>query len=204
MNLTFKLGATEALVWAVDLPSQTPIANAPITIYDDVGNQIGSGTTDKNGLWKGAVGRAIIRRMPCLARQAMKILRWLPAVGDRASTPGTLVIHNACSRRTLKSICIRIAPSIVPGKQYISGVWHGRHSMDVMNCRPSTPFRLYCGTRMELQLSNLKLQLSPYGTFNGEFKLSQDAVPGYYTSRTALSNFIFHSRSRNIASQRST
>src|SRR6185436_17751519 len=56
VNLTFKLGATEALVWAVDLPSQTPIANAPITIYDDVGNQIGSGTTDKNGLWKGEVG----------------------------------------------------------------------------------------------------------------------------------------------------
>jgi hypothetical protein len=26
INLTFKLGATEALVWAVDLPSQTPIA----------------------------------------------------------------------------------------------------------------------------------------------------------------------------------
>ncbi|HET6822525.1 MAG TPA: Ig-like domain-containing protein, partial [Anaerolineales bacterium] len=37
VNLTFKLGATEALVWAVDLPSQTPVANAPVTIYDDVG-----------------------------------------------------------------------------------------------------------------------------------------------------------------------
>ncbi len=56
VNLTFKLGATEALVWAVDLPSQTPVANAPIAIYDETGNQIGSGTTDKDGLWKGEVG----------------------------------------------------------------------------------------------------------------------------------------------------
>jgi hypothetical protein len=55
VNLTFKLGATEALVWAVDLPSQTPVANAPVAIYDDTGNQIGSGTTDENGLWKGEV-----------------------------------------------------------------------------------------------------------------------------------------------------
>jgi hypothetical protein len=43
VNLTFKLGATEALVWAVDLPSQTPVANAPITIYDDQGEPLGSG-----------------------------------------------------------------------------------------------------------------------------------------------------------------
>jgi hypothetical protein len=32
VNLTFKLGATEAFVWAVDLPSQTPVANTPIVI----------------------------------------------------------------------------------------------------------------------------------------------------------------------------
>src|SRR4030095_2842120 len=56
VNLTFKLGATEALVWAVDLPSQTPVANAPVTIYDAAGNQMISGTTDEDGLWKGAVG----------------------------------------------------------------------------------------------------------------------------------------------------
>ncbi|HSM70759.1 MAG TPA: hypothetical protein VK851_04385, partial [Anaerolineales bacterium] len=42
VNLMFKLGATEALVWAVDLPSQTPVANAPVTIYDRGGNTVAS------------------------------------------------------------------------------------------------------------------------------------------------------------------
>src|SRR5262245_37826459 len=59
VNLTFKLGATEAFVWAVDLPSQIPVANAPIVIYDNTGNQLGSGTTDENGLWKGAVAERL-------------------------------------------------------------------------------------------------------------------------------------------------
>ena len=59
VNLTFKLGATEALVWAVDLPSQTPVTNTPIVIYDSTGNQLGSGTTDENGLWKGTVNERL-------------------------------------------------------------------------------------------------------------------------------------------------
>ncbi|MDQ2693271.1 MAG: Ig-like domain-containing protein, partial [Chloroflexota bacterium] len=46
VNLTFKLGATEALIWAVDLPSKEPVANAPVAVYDEAGNQIGGGTTD--------------------------------------------------------------------------------------------------------------------------------------------------------------
>ncbi|HXD11269.1 MAG TPA: Ig-like domain-containing protein, partial [Anaerolineales bacterium] len=46
VNLTFKRGATEAFVWAVDLPSQTPVANVSVAIYDNAGNQLGSGTTD--------------------------------------------------------------------------------------------------------------------------------------------------------------
>ena len=55
VNLTFKLGATEALVWAVDLPSQTPIADTTVALYDGAGNPLASGTTDENGLWKGPV-----------------------------------------------------------------------------------------------------------------------------------------------------
>src|SRR5258706_335053 len=55
VNLTFKRGATTAFIWAADLPSQSPVANAPIVIYDTAGNQLGSGTTDANGLWQGAI-----------------------------------------------------------------------------------------------------------------------------------------------------
>ncbi|HSQ39084.1 MAG TPA: MG2 domain-containing protein, partial [Anaerolineales bacterium] len=41
------------------------------------------------------------------------------------------------------------------------------------------------------QLANINAQLSPYGTFNGQFELSQDAVPGYYTfQNTGLEFFL--------------
>src|SRR5690606_14214777 len=55
VNVTFKRSAKEALVWAVDLPSQTPVSGAQVVIYDSAGNALGSGTTDKNGLWQGAI-----------------------------------------------------------------------------------------------------------------------------------------------------
>ena len=42
-----------------------------------------------------------------------------------------------------------------------------------------------------MQLSNFDMQLSPYGTFNGEFNLSPDAVPGYYVFENQTFNLYF-------------
>ncbi len=41
------------------------------------------------------------------------------------------------------------------------------------------------------QASNLNMQLSPYGTFNGQFELSANATPGYYTFQNPALEFYF-------------
>jgi len=52
VNLTLKVSATEALVWAVDLRTQAPVQNMPVTLY--AGDAVlTSGITDENGLWRG-------------------------------------------------------------------------------------------------------------------------------------------------------
>ena len=52
LNLTFKIGATDALIWTVDLRTNEPVA-AAFTIYDEEGGKVISAQTDEQGLWYG-------------------------------------------------------------------------------------------------------------------------------------------------------
>ncbi|HJR79792.1 MAG TPA: Ig-like domain-containing protein, partial [Anaerolineales bacterium] len=180
VNLTLKLGATEALVWAIDLPSQTPIANAPVTIYDDMGNELGSGRTDGDGLWKGPVSAYTGQVYAMLGSPGnenfglaanswgMGIYAWDFGYAQRVQPPHT-EIYLYTDR-----------PIYRPGQTvYFRGVarqaFNGRYELPPVNSVP-----LVLRDPNGLELANLELQLSPYGTFNGEFELSPEAVPGYY------------------------
>lgn len=180
VNLTLKLGATEALVWAVDLPSQTPIANAPVTIYDDMGNELGSGRTDGDGLWKGPVSAYTGQVYAMLGSPGsenfglaanswgMGIYAWDFGYAQRVQPPHT-EIYMYTDR-----------PIYRPGQTvYFRGVarqaFNGRYELPPVNTVP-----LVLRDPNGVELASLELQLSPYGTFNGEFELSPEAVPGYY------------------------
>lgn len=181
VNLTFKLGATEALVWAVDLPSQTPVPGAPVTIYDEGGNVIGSGTTGSNGIWQGAVTRGVGQVHAMLASPGspnfalatnnwnVGINAWDFGYAQRVQPPHT-EIYLYTDR-----------PIYRPGQTvYYRGIvreaFNGRYELPYVTSVP-----ILLNDAQGTQLANINAQLSPYGTFNGQFELSQDAVPGYYT-----------------------
>ena len=181
VNLTFKLGATEALVWAVDLPSQTPVSGVPVTIYDDAGNVLGSGTTDGNGLWQGTVSEREGQVYAMLGSPSdqyfalavnswnMGINAWDFGYTQRVQAPHT-VIYMYTDR-----------PIYRPGQTvYYRGIvrqaFDGRYELPSINSVP-----IILNDAQNTQLANINAQLSSYGTFNGQFELSQDAVPGYYT-----------------------
>jgi uncharacterized protein YfaS (alpha-2-macroglobulin family) len=191
VNLTFKLGATEALVWAVDLPSQTPVANAPITIYDDKGNEIASGTTDESGLWKGTVGAHGYQVYAMLGAPGdenfgMSVNNW--GWGINAWDFGYSQLVQAPHT---KIYMYTDRPIYRPGQTiYFRGVarqaFNGRYELPPINTIP-----LILRDANGVELSNFDMQLSPYGTFNGQFTLSQDAVPGYYTFENGPLEFYF-------------
>ncbi|MBN1178948.1 MAG: Ig-like domain-containing protein, partial [Anaerolineae bacterium] len=54
-HVTLKMSATEALVWVTDLRSAQPVADAPVRLLDRVGNQIGAGVTDADGIARFAI-----------------------------------------------------------------------------------------------------------------------------------------------------
>ena len=189
VNLTLKVGATEALVWAVDLPSQTPVANAVVTIYDDTGTPLGSGTTDESGLWKGAISEHegltyAILGAPGNENFAMAVNQWSWGFSawnfgyaQRVQKPHT-TIYMYTDR-----------PIYRPGqKVYFRGVarqaFNGRYELPPVN---TVPFILRDANGIEL--ASYDMQLSPYGTFSGEFTLSEEAVPGYYVFENATLEF---------------
>ena len=187
VNLTVKRGATETLVWAVDLPSQTPIPNAPITIYDDAGNQLAAGTTDDNGLWKGAI-----------TSDEGQIFAMLGAPGDdnfglafsnwnMGFSPWEFG-YNVNVRPPHTTIYMYTdRPVYRPGQTvYFRGVvrqaFNGRYELPSVNSIP-----IILRDANGLQTLTITAQLSPYGTFNGQYQLPDYAAPGYYTfENTAL------------------
>jgi len=191
VNLTFKRGATEALVWAVDLPSQSPVANAPLTIYDEAGNPLGSGTTDEDGLWKGAIPEyeGVAYAMlgaPGDENFALSVSSWNWGLNawDFGYTQRVQKPHTQIYMYTDR-------PIYRPGqKVYFRGVarqaFNGRYELPPVN---TIPFTLRDANG--IQVASYDMQLSPYGTFNGEFTLSEEAVPGYYVFENAPLEFYF-------------
>ena len=55
VQITYKISDEDVLVWAVDLRSNTPAANTPISIYSEDGTVLASGQTDEQGLFRSAV-----------------------------------------------------------------------------------------------------------------------------------------------------
>lgn len=191
VNLTFKLGATEALVWAVDLPSQTPVANAPVVIYDDKGAQLGAGTTDSNGIWKGAIGdREQYSQAYAVVGQpgdetfGFAVSNWNFGIQayDFGYAQNIQKPHTQIYMYTDRPI-YRAGQTV-----YFKGVareaFNGRYQLPSITTIPVT-----LNDVNGVQLANLNLQLSPYGTFNGQYELPAEAVPGYYTFQNPALNF---------------
>src|SRR4030095_14745278 len=82
-------------------------------------------------------------------------------------------------------------PVYRPGQTvYFRGVareaFNGRYELPTVNTIPITLTDAN-GTK----LSDFNLQISPYGTCNGQFEIPAEAVPGYYTFTNQVLNFYF-------------
>ncbi|MEW6284665.1 MAG: Ig-like domain-containing protein [Chloroflexota bacterium] len=192
VNLTFKLGAADALVWAVDLSSQTPVAGAAVTLYDEGGNVLASGVTDANGLWQGAVSPVTGQVYAMLAAPgdpnfALAANTWNSGLNawdfgyeQNIQPPHTQIyFYTDC-------------PIYRPGQTvYYRGIvreaFNGRYELPAVTSVP-----IFLTDAQGTQLASINAQLSPYGTFNGQFELSQEAVPGHYIFQNSALNFFFY------------
>jgi len=52
-NLVMKIAPEQALIWATHLRDNTPLTDAPVSVYNTEGEQIAGGSTDEEGLFHG-------------------------------------------------------------------------------------------------------------------------------------------------------
>jgi len=143
INLTFKIGATDALLWATDLRTGEPVS-APFTIFDYEGETIVNARTDEQGLWQGEFtprgGGAIVpgRDEPTRGGRfrsgAILLEQWRCSLGiwhrlaPHAAGNGNLPVHRPFHLSPR-------ADGVLP-RRGAAGIQRPLHATGFVNCNP--------------------------------------------------------------------
>jgi uncharacterized protein YfaS (alpha-2-macroglobulin family) len=187
-HLTFKLSASDAFVWAVDLQSQQPVAGAPIAIYTQDGNQLASGQTASDGVFQAHIDRSaapfqsyfVVLAQPGEAQFGLAANDWNQGVGrTNFNIPGDDRPPH------LKVYLYSDRPVYRPGDElYFRAIarqaYNGRYRLPEMG---GLSLALYGTDGTELDRQNVPL--STTGSGHGQFKLPQDLPPGTYSLRSS-------------------
>ncbi len=185
--LTVKAGPDELLVWATDVNSGLPVADAPITIYDAKLGDVASGVTDADGVLQVAVPRAedYQARMAVLndgERFGVGMSIW--GNGIEGYSFGVPVDSQP---PPYNGYVYTDRPIYRPGQPvYYRGII--RAVDDASYTLPSDEvieIGIYEQNTGELLWSS-KVPLSEFGTFSGEYQIADDAPLGYYRLNVRL------------------
>ncbi len=180
-NLTLKYSVDNLLIWATDVNSGEPIANAPIKVYDDTASVVASGTTDSDGLLKLSIPRvdnldtARIAVLQTDTRFGFGDTDWSDGVNpwDFNQNPNYYPYPYRAYLYTER-------PLYRPGEPvYFRGII--RQENDVTYTAPdftSIPVRIIDDQGQVIY--DKTLPLTAYGTFSDSFNIAADASLGYY------------------------
>ncbi len=183
VHLTFKISASDVLVWATDLRTRSPVGGAPVTIFDEGGNPLANGFTGTDGVFKAAIP---LQKDPYSSYTAvvgqagadnfsLALSSWSQGVSGSDFNmpvdyqgPGTrlYMYTDRPIYRPGDTVYFRLA-----ARQALNG----RYSLPDL---PSLPVKVF--DSQGSQLASFDAPLSAYGTAHGEYHLFAGAAPGYY------------------------
>jgi uncharacterized protein YfaS (alpha-2-macroglobulin family) len=190
LQLTFKVSPTEALVWAVDLRTNTALPNTPVNIYGEDGATLASGQTDDQGVFRAPIPPLenpysltyAVAGQPGQETFGMALSSWSQGV-----EPWEFDIQAYPSPPGLKVYLYTDRPIYRPGQTvYFRAIarqaYNGRYSPPDIASLPLS----FTG-ELGQELASFDLPLSAFGSAHGEYLLSPNAAPGYYSIYSSAS-----------------
>ncbi len=192
VHLTFKLSPQEVFIWAVEGKSLTPLANAPLAIYDENGAILAQGQTDNQGIFRQATPTLTDawRNYYAVAYQPGHPLFGLAMPSWSSGVESwDFAIPFQFSPPSLKVYLYTDRPIYRPGQTvYLRAIvrqaFNARYALpDIV----TLPLRLLDPNGQEI--AKLDLPLSEFGTASGEFALPEDAQPGSYSINSPVAEY---------------
>jgi len=194
VHLTFKLSATQAFIWAVDLRDNSPVENAPITIYDSNGSSLTSGNTDADGIFEAAIPVKpdvydtyyAVLGSPGDGYFSLASSAWNS--GLQGFEYGIVTDYSGPSTQVY---IYTDRPIYRPGQtvNFRAIVRHARNGRYTLSDIGSLPINITDGNFQPVM--DMELPISEYGTALGSFTLSDEAPPGYYQINTPHGSLTF-------------
>ncbi len=189
-SLNLKTTATEGLIWLTDLNSGAPLADAPVTIYDQDFKPIADGVTGEDGLLYLSLPKP---EQIWNARYALSDdgRTFAYASNDTGSgvNPWDFGIWDAYYSEPAASVGYLYTdrPIYRPGQPvYFKGIV--RADDDLRYSLPTaTDVRLVARTYDDEVIYDEILPLTTYGSFSGQFELDSEATLGYYSMQVFVS-----------------
>ncbi len=184
VQLTLKVGADQALVWAVDLRTNQPVADAPVTIYNERGEVIAQGRTDAQGVFVSpiAVQKDAYSTVYAVINQQGEAQFSLTATGWNAGIdPWSFGLQQVLRAPGPHIYFYTDRPIYRPGdtvsfRAIVRQAFNGRYTPPEI---ANLPVMIYGPEG--LKLADLTLTLDGYGSAHGVFDLPADATPGNYS-----------------------
>ena len=182
-NLTLKAAPREVLIWATNVQTGEPIANAPVTLLERNGGEVGTATTDADGLARFSVS-IDGSEGPFTPRAAVLQTADHFGVGTTEWSRGIEAYEfgfNADFSSQYRIYLYTDRPVYRPDQPvYFKGVIRER---DDVTFTPPTAFSAVpvqiFDDRGEV-IFDEELPLTAYGTFSGQFDIADDAPLGFY------------------------
>lgn len=182
-HLALKRSQDAALVWATDLATGKPVAALPITLYTANGKAVATGTTDKDGIYRGALPRQeYYESLFALSEQGDLTQAAVGADWNDGIQTFDFNLNTQYDAQEYYANLYTDRAIYRPGQTvYFRGIL--RRDNDAQYSLPTNmktaPIKVLDSNGREILAQDLAL--NAFGAFNGKVELDDNAALGYYS-----------------------